>query len=161
MQVRNNYDITWRRDAGEDGIEYGSGIFNGDIGCIQTVDRAANRVMIRFDDRSADYTLDMGSELELAYAVTVHKSQGSEYEAVVLVLAERNPKLYYRNLLYTAVTRAKKLLVIVGRQDNVAFMVDNNRKIRRYSNLGRLLAEQAGMSELEETALPRQQELAD
>lgn len=159
MQVRNNYDITWRRDAGEDGIEYGSGIFNGDIGCIQTVDRAANRVMIRFDDRSADYTLDMGSELELAYAVTVHKSQGSEYEAVVLVLAERNPKLYYRNLLYTAVTRAKKLLVIVGRQDNVAFMVDNNRKIRRYSNLGRLLAEQAGMSELEETA--RQQELAD
>ena len=91
--------------------------------------------MIRFDDRIATYTFDMLNELELAYAVTVHKSQGSEFDAVVLALSDGLPrKLLTRNILYTAITRAKRLLVIVGSQV-VAYMVNNNQKGRRYSAL--------------------------
>ncbi len=91
-----------------------TGIFNGDIGVIETIDRAIRTLTIRFDDRVADYSFEMLTDLELAYAITVHKSQGSEFEAVILPLMNYRSKMYYRNLLYTAVTRAKRLLILVG-----------------------------------------------
>jgi len=100
------------------------------------------RVKIRYDDRVADYSTDMLSEIELAYAVTVHKSQGSEFPCVILALDHPNPKLYYRNLLYTAVTRAKQLLLIMGSPKAIPAMVENNRKTLRYTNLAGFLTEQ-------------------
>lgn len=133
MQVRNNYDIVWERQ--EDG-EPGTGVFNGDVGEIVQIFPQQECMVIRFDDRVATYTYDMLNELELAYAVTVHKSQGSEFEAVVLALSDGLPRrLLTRNILYTAITRARRLLVIVGCQDTVAYMVNNNQKGRRYSAL--------------------------
>ncbi|HAN44634.1 MAG TPA: ATP-dependent RecD-like DNA helicase [Ruminococcaceae bacterium] len=131
MQIKNNYDIIWKKDDGEQG----TGIFNGDIGIIDLIDRPSQSILIRYDDKTAEYTFDMADELELAYAVTVHKSQGSEFEAVVMPLMDYNSRMYYRNLLYTAVTRAKKLLVMLGNPDTVRSMVANNRKTLRYTNL--------------------------
>lgn len=131
MQTRNNYDIEWRRPDGEEGL----GIFNGDIGIVTMVDRTTRSLMIDFDDRTAVYSFDMLSELDLAYAITVHKSQGNEFDAVVMPLLGRHRNLHYRNLLYTAVTRAKKLLIIVGQRTTVAAMVENDRKTLRYTNL--------------------------
>lgn len=136
MQIRNNYDIEWTKDT-----ERGLGIFNGDIGIIKMIDRGSQTLMINFDGRIAAYSFDMADELELAYAVTVHKSQGSEFDAVVLPILGGFDKLYYRNLLYTAVTRAKKLLIIVGSGQRVAYMVQNNRKMLRYTGLKYLLQE--------------------
>ncbi len=136
MQIRNNYDIEWTKDA-----ERGLGIFNGDIGIIKMIDRGSQTLLINFDGRIAAYSFDMANELELAYAVTVHKSQGSEFDAVVLPILGGFDKLYYRNLLYTAVTRAKKLLIIVGSGQRVAYMVQNNRKMLRYTGLKHLLQE--------------------
>ncbi|MEG2204860.1 MAG: ATP-binding domain-containing protein, partial [Oscillospiraceae bacterium] len=92
-------------------------------------------VLVRFEDRQALYSFDMLNELELAYAVTIHKSQGNEFDAVIIPLVGRHRRLHYRNLLYTAVTRAKKLLILVGHRDTVAEMVANNRKTLRYTNL--------------------------
>ena len=117
-------------------------MFNGDIGEIIFIDKSIGRVKIRYDDRVADYSVDMMSELELAYAVTVHKSQGSEFPCVILSLDSPNRKLYYRNLLYTAVTRAKQLLLIMGNSRAVPAMVENNRKTLRYTNLAGFLSEQ-------------------
>lgn len=142
MQVRNNYDIVWERREDE---EQGTGIFNGDVGEILQIFPQQECMVIRFDDRIATYTYDMLGELELAYAVTVHKSQGSEFDAVVLALSDGLPRrLLTRNILYTAITRARQLLVIVGSADTVAYMVENNQKGRRYSALkARLRAEPA------------------
>ena len=131
MQTRNNYDIEWLRPDGEEGL----GIFNGDIGTVDMIDNPTRSVMITFDDRRALYTFDMLGEIDLAYAITVHKSQGNEFEAVVMPLLGRHKKLHYRNLLYTAVTRAKKLLIIVGQKATVEEMVANDRKTLRYTNL--------------------------
>lgn len=141
MQVRNNYDIIWERGDGEQG----TGVFNGDVGELVQIFPQQECMAVRFDDRLATYTFDMLGELELAYAVTVHKSQGSEFDAVVLALSDGLPrKLLTRNILYTAITRAKQLLVIVGSMDTVAYMVENNQKGRRYSALKvRLRAESA------------------
>lgn len=139
MQIKNNYDIIWKKDDEENGV----GVFNGDIGEIIFIDKSIGRVKIRYDDRVADYSVDMMSELELAYAVTVHKSQGSEFPCVILSLDSPNRKLYYRNLLYTAVTRAKQLLLIMGNPRAVPAMVENNRKTLRYTNLAGFLSEQA------------------
>ena len=134
MQVRNNYDIVWERM--DDG-EQGTGMFNGDVGEIAQIFPQQECLTVRFDDRIATYTYDMLNELELAYAVTVHKSQGSEFDAVVLALSDGLPRrLLTRNILYTAITRARQLLVIVGSQDTVAYMVGNYQKERRYSALG-------------------------
>ena len=131
MQVRNNYDLQWRRDG-----EEGEGVFNGDIGYIQDVDRRAKALTVAFDDgRVADYDESLLDELELAYCMSVHKSQGSEFDAVVLPLVSGPPMLMTRNLLYTAVTRAKRLVVIVGREGCVRSMVDNNHITRRFSAL--------------------------
>ncbi len=132
MQVRNNYDIPWRRT---DGAGMGNGIFNGDIGTVLAVDHNAQTISVCFDDKIADYASDMLWELEPAYAMTVHKSQGSEYRAVVLALLGGSPLLLSRSVLYTAVTRAKELLIIVGSDEALCHMVENNRQMRRYSGL--------------------------
>ncbi|MBP1570133.1 MAG: AAA family ATPase, partial [Oscillospiraceae bacterium] len=137
MQTRNDYDMTWSKDDGE----IGRGVFNGDIGIIEKMDPIGRMMAIRFDDRVAEYPFDSANELDHAYAVTVHKSQGSEFEAVILPLFEANSRLYYRNLLYTAVTRAKKLLIIVGSARAVMTMVDNNRKSGRFTNLRFMMKE--------------------
>lgn len=131
MHVRNNYDIAWEKDDGDTG----SGVFNGDIGILESIDRHGETLSVRFDDRVALYTRQDAQDLQLAYAVTVHKSQGSEFDAVILPLYHQQKLLCYRNLLYTAVTRAKKLLIIVGSRATVEDMVNNDRKTLRYSGL--------------------------
>ncbi len=137
MHTRNNYDIGWTRDDGE----FGSGVFNGDIGILEQVDPRGESVAVRYDDRVALYSREDAQDLELAYAATVHKSQGSEFDAVILPLYHNQKLLCYRNLLYTAVTRARSLLILVGSRETVREMVDNNRKTLRYSGLGAFLLE--------------------
>ncbi len=133
MQIRNNYDILWRR---RDGLGSGAGIFNGDIGQITAIDPLQETMTIVFDDdKEAGYGFDMLSELEPAYAMTVHKSQGSEYRAVILSVAGGSPLLLTRSVLYTAITRARELLILVGDEQVVATMVANDRQQRRYSGL--------------------------
>ena len=139
MQIKNNYDILWQRDNGEEGL----GVYNGDIGFIESIDRPAKTLRIRFDDRVAEYLFEMAPELELAYAITVHKSQGSEFEAVVMPLSGYKSKMHYRNLLYTAVTRAKSRLIILGQENTIAAMIENDRKTVRYTNLKELLLGEA------------------
>ena len=137
MQTKNNYDIMWRRDDGEQGM----GVYNGDIGRIESIDIYSQLVTVRFDDRVASYYGTEISELEPAYAITVHKSQGSEFDCVVLPILNLQSQLTYRNLLYTAVTRAKRMLIIVGDRNAVNRMVENNRKMLRYSGLKEMLRE--------------------
>lgn len=130
MQIKNNYDVPWFRPA-----ENGTGVFNGDIGILTRIDTASDIINVKFDDKEAMYSLESVKELELAYAMTVHKSQGSEFEVVVMPVIAIPTKLAYRNLFYTALTRAKKLLVLVGNQQSIKAMVDNDKKSRRYSAL--------------------------
>ena len=132
MQIRNNYDILWKRC---DGLGAGTGIFNGDIGTIARIDFEAELVTIDFDDRRAEYSFDMLSELEPAYAMTVHKSQGSEYRAVILSAFSGSQLLLTRSVLYTAITRARELFIIVGNEEVIAAMTRNDRQQRRYSGL--------------------------
>ena len=132
MQIRNNYDIIWKR---LDGLGAGSGIFNGDIGRIVSIDTQNETVRIVFDDRAADYTFDMLTELEPAFAMTVHKSQGNEYRAVILCCMGSSPYLLTRSILYTALTRARELLIIVGSEEVISAMVGNDRRQKRYSGL--------------------------
>lgn len=110
-------------------------MFNGDIGVLTRIDKANDIINVQFDDREAMYSIENAKEIDLAYAMTVHKSQGSEFDAVVIPTINTPPKLAYRNLFYTALTRAKSLLVIVGNQGSIKAMVDNNKKSRRYSAL--------------------------
>lgn len=132
MQIKNNYDIVWR---GEDNKSAGSGIYNGDIGHIVSIDPDTETVTVNFDGRLAAYAFDSLLELEHAWAMTVHKSQGSEYRAVVLALSPSTQMLLTRDVIYTAVTRAKQLLILVG-DDEVAFrMIDNYRQSKRYTAL--------------------------
>lgn len=135
MQIKNNYDISWYKDNGETG----EGIFNGDIGIIQNIDKKSKSIKINFYDKTAVLTYDYASELDFAYAITVHKSQGNEFDAVVIPMFSGPPQLYYRNLLYTAVTRAKKALILVGVPQTVEYMVNNNRRTKRYSGLKEFL----------------------
>ena len=132
MQIRNNYDLLWKK---ADGSSVGAGIFNGDVGIIQRVDNQLELLTVLFDDREADYDFTQLNELELAYAMTVHKSQGSEYRAVVLSAWNASPYLLSRSILYTAITRAKELMIIAGREDTVAAMVQNAKTGRRYTGL--------------------------
>ncbi len=132
MQIRNNYDIMWKKT---DGSAIGTGIFNGDVGIIRAIDTAAETLTIVFDEREADYDFTQLSELEPAYAMTVHKSQGSEYRCVILTAWNGSPYLLSRSILYTAITRARELLIIVGKEDTVAVMTQNAKKNRRYTGL--------------------------
>ena len=131
MQIKNDYDLPWTKQDGTTG----EGVFNGDLGVLCKIDRPASTVTVKMDDRTVTYELESASELELAYAMTVHKSQGNEFPAVVMPMYPGPPQLSYRNLLYTAVTRAKSLLILVGTQKTVRAMVENNRKTKRYSGL--------------------------
>lgn len=135
MQTKNNYDVIWEKDDGT----IGTGIFNGDVGIIQEIDPTGELITIRFDDRTSVYTADLLSQLELAYAITVHKAQGSEYRAVVLVSANAAPSLMVRGVLYTAITRARELLILVGDDTVPGKMAANDRQQRRYSGLRRRL----------------------
>ena len=132
MQIRNNYDMTWRKT---DGTVIGQGVFNGDVGSITQIDPAMETVTVLFDDREADYDFSQLGELELAYAMTVHKSQGSEYRCVILSAWSGSAYLLNRSILYTAITRAKELLVIAGREEVVATMTENAKVGKRYSGL--------------------------
>ena len=132
MQVRNNYDILWKKT---DGSAVGNGIFNGDVGVITQISPAEETVRVVFDDREADYDFTQLNELEPAFAITVHKSQGSEYRAVILTAWGGSPYLLNRSVLYTAITRARELLIIVGRVETVIAMTANAQKNRRYTGL--------------------------
>ena len=127
-----NYDILWKKT---DGSQIGNGVFNGDVGTIRSIEPAAETLTIVFDDREAEYDFTQLNELEPAYAMTVHKSQGSEYQAVVLSAWNGSPFLLNRSVLYTAITRARSLLVIVGREETVAAMTENAKVSRRYTGL--------------------------
>lgn len=131
MQIRNNYDLLWVKDNGETG----EGIFNGEIGIIESINKRSRIIKVRYDDKVASYDFDFAVDLDLSYATTVHKSQGNEFEAVIMPLLDGAPMLLYRNLLYTAVTRAKSLMIIVGSDTTIEKMVNNNRKNKRYSGL--------------------------
>ncbi|MBQ3266107.1 MAG: ATP-dependent RecD-like DNA helicase [Ruminococcus sp.] len=139
MQTRNNYDILWSKDDGE----HGEGIFNGDIGVMIEINNASKLYKVRFDDRVATYDGDSVSDLELAYACTVHKSQGNEFDCVIMPIFRGAPQLMYRNLLYTAVTRARKMLIIIGDESALRYMVENNRRILRYTGLKTFLMRDA------------------
>ena len=154
MQIRNNYDLEWHKDG-----EPGAGIFNGDIGKILTLQKKTGEAVVCFDGRTAVYSFDQLEQLELAYAITVHKSQGCEFEVVILPLLGGFEKLYYRNLLYTAVTRSKKLLILIGSQQKIYQMVDNNRRCHRYTCLKHMMTE--GTLHETDTSVPEQLPLSD
>lgn len=142
MQIKNDYDVAWKKDG-----ESGLGIFNGDIGIVTEVDTHNGILKIDFDGRIAVYTSEMLNKLEHAYAVTIHKSQGSEYKAVIMPLTAVSEQLLYRNLLYTGITRAKENIILIGTQAVVNRMVQNDRKTLRYSCMKRLLEEKFGENE--------------
>lgn len=138
MQIRNNYDMEWVSDSGEEG----EGVFNGDIGVITDINSEIQSIDVRFDDRMCSYSFDMLDDLELAYAMTIHKSQGNEFGTVIIPLIGANPNLYTRKLLYTAVTRAKDRLILVGDPSVLKAMVENDRDTKRFSGLKYFLASQ-------------------
>lgn len=132
IQIRNNYDIMWKKC---DASAIGTGVFNGDVGIIKSIDPNLEQLTVVFDDREVDYDFDQLNELEPAYAMTVHKSQGSEYRCVVLSAWDGYRNLLNRSVLYTAITRARELLIIVGREETVGIMVENAKVGRRYTGL--------------------------
>ncbi len=138
MQTKNNYDILWEKD----GVE-GYGVFNGDIGRVLSVSRSSEACVMDFDGRESTYDFSALDEIEHAYAITVHKSQGSEYPVVIIPLYRCAPMLLTRNLLYTAVTRASKMVVLVGKEEVLETMVENNMHTTRHTGLCRLLSEES------------------
>ncbi len=140
MQTTNNYDIMWVKDDKTEG----NGVFNGDIGVITKIDNRDGYIAIRYDDRVANHPMESVSDLDLAYAITIHKSQGSEFEAVLIPVLFVPPQLCYRNLFYTAVTRAKKLLITLGSAQAIEEMTKNNNKAKRCSCLRYFVRENAG-----------------
>ena len=143
MQIKNNYQLEWEiTDRYNIPIEKGVGVFNGDMGKVLAINFFAEQMTVEFDEgRKIIYPFNQLDELELAYAVTVHKSQGSEYPAVVMPLLTGPRMLFNRNILYTGVTRAKKCVAIVGREQTVSRMIQNERQQMRYSSLGKWLNE--------------------
>ena len=137
MQIKNNYKLEWQIKSAKGFVrEEGVGIFNGDMGIIREINTFSEKVIIEFDEgKIVEYTYGMLDELELAYAITIHKSQGSEYPAVVMPLLTGPRVLFNRNLLYTAVTRARKCVTIVGLSSTVAHMIDNSSELKRYTGL--------------------------
>ena len=143
MQIRNDYQLEWEV-TGKYGIvaDRGLGVFNGDMGVIKTIDVFSETVEVLYDDdHTVRYPFSGLDELELAYAVTVHKSQGSEYPAVVIPLLTGPKPLFNRNLLYTAVTRAKRCVTIVGSEKTVAEMIANADELKRYTSLDEAIKE--------------------
>ena len=136
MQIRNNYILEWRIANGEDGEEVGEGIFNGDLGVILDIDEEDMILRALFDEeKEVEYSFNQLDELQLSYATTIHKSQGSEFPVVVMPICWGPPMLLTRNLLYTGITRARDLVVLVGEERFLRMMIDNNRIARRYSSL--------------------------
>ena len=135
MQIKNNYDIFWDREI--EGIyENSTGVFNGEIGRIAKIDLLEKQIKIIFDDgKNVWYQFSELDQLELAYAITIHKSQGSEFDVVIIVAPQTAPMLLTRNLLYTAITRAKKLLVILGGKNTIDFMIQNIDSKKRNTGL--------------------------
>ncbi len=132
MQIRNDYNLPWIKDDSTSG----EGVFNGDMGVITEIDRPGGAIHVRIDDKDVLYDFEhAATELEPAYAVTVHKSQGNEFPAVVIPVLGPPRQLCYRNLLYTGVTRAKQLLILVGRRGVIDAMIENDRKTKRYTGL--------------------------
>lgn len=134
MQIRNDYERIWKR-----GGESGNGVFNGDIGEIREVRPSEETLTVDFDDKITDYDFSVLDELDLAYAITVHKSQGSEYPVVIIPLYACAPALQTRNLLYTAVTRAKEMVILVGKKSVIETMVKNDRHDLRYTGLANMI----------------------
>ena len=135
MQTKNNYSLKWTRVSGE-GEDEGVGIFNGDMGYIEDIDEDDNTITIIFDEeRKVVYESMYIEEIDLAYAITIHKSQGSEFPVVVIPMFQGPPMLMNRNLLYTGITRAKQMVVLVGSLKSLSSMVGNNRSFERYSML--------------------------
>jgi len=132
MQIKNNYQLPWQK---EDGSEAGLGVFNGDVGVVREIRPQEEYVTVTFDDRVCTYPFDALDQLELSYAITVHKSQGSEFDAVIFSAAQHHSRLSTRRLLYTGMTRARKLLIIVGREDVLQAMAGNAQSARRYTGL--------------------------
>ena len=136
MQTKNNYDLLWIRESDS---KEGSGIFNGDIGVIDEINTYERNMMIVFDDRRVCYDFSLLEDIEHAYAVTVHKSQGSEYPIVIMPMGNAPQMLLTRNLFYTAVTRAQNMVILVGNEETVRTMVQNDRQSMRYTGLCNLL----------------------
>ena len=137
MQIKNNYQLKWKKyNPYGDVCEEGEGVFNGDSGVIRTISALTESVTVEFEEgKIAEYEFSEMEELELAYAITIHKSQGSEYPAVIIPLLSGPKMLFNRNLLYTAVTRAKKCVTIVGSRRMVDQMICNINEKKRYSSL--------------------------
>jgi len=132
MQIKNDYDIIWTRPNGETG----SGIFNGDMGIIDSISVKDRMMSVIFDDdKECEYAFSDLDKLDLAYAVTVHKSQGCEFPFVIMPVCKFAPQLLCRNLLYTAVTRAKTMVVLVGSKATMSTMIDNNDEKKRFTGL--------------------------
>ncbi len=134
MQIKNNYNIPWEKDE-----KKGLGVFNGDIGIILSLSKKDDKIIINFEGKIATYNYDSLSEIVLGYAITIHKSQGSEFKSVIIPILEGYDKLYYRSLLYTGVTRAKQILILIGSAERIRFMINNNKKMFRYTGLKFLL----------------------
>ena len=143
MQIKNNYQLEWEmRNSKGFTVDKGVGVFNGDIGIISEINDYTEKVTVLFDDaREVQYGFAMLDELELAYAVTIHKSQGSEYPAVVMPLLSGPKVLFHRNLLYTGVTRAKNCLTIVGDRGTLCSMIQNINEQQRYTTLDKRIQE--------------------
>ena len=137
MQCKNNYGIPWEADDGS----CGEGIFNGEIGILSSIDTRSKQITIDFDSKTAKYTYEDIQDVELAYCCTIHKSQGNEFEAVIIPMYNSPRQLMYRNLLYTGVTRAKKLIILIGSPDSMMTMVNNYKKTVRFTGLKEFLTE--------------------
>ena len=140
MQIKNNYDMYWEKEAinefGQEEKEVGSGIFNGEIGTIEDIDIVDKTIQIRFDDdRVAWYEPSELEQIEHSYAITIHKAQGSEFDVVIMVVPPSSPKLLTRNLLYTGITRAKKLLIVIGSDKVIGYMIKNVDSKKRNTGL--------------------------
>ena len=137
MQVKNNYNMMWEKYDFKTGKnEIGNGIFNGELGTIETIDKEEKTILVKFDDgKKALYETEDLEELEHAYAITIHKAQGSEFDVVILPIYQIAPMLQTRNLLYTAITRAKKLMIVLGNKSTVEYMIKNNYTKNRNTGL--------------------------
>jgi len=136
MQIANDYQLEWKRFSEDGGVENGTGVYNGDIGIIEEIDTAASEVTVLFDDgRYCEYKIENMDSLVLAYAISVHKSQGCEFDVVIIALQGGSPLIMTRNLIYTALTRAKKMAVIIGGKMHLRRMINNNKTAQRYTAL--------------------------